>query len=370
MKKLKINYIAESIIPSRSANSIHVMHMCSEWAKLGHSVTLVVSKAHSSRTEQGVLDVYEFYGVSNNFNIHYITKSSFKGAVYCNAIKMGLYCKKQGGLNYSRHYWASVFCTLLRIEVSHEFHGPLPNKGGWKGKLAQRFINSKYLLNIFVISEALKHIFIKDGVSENLMTVAHDAATEATKREEEITDTVKIGYVGHLYGGRGIELIFKVAKQRPNYQFHLIGGNEKDIKLHKESNPPKNIIFHGFLPHSVVGDMRNSMDILLAPYQREVKIWGGARNTVDYMSPLKIFEYMSSNKPIICSDLPVLREVLNESNAILCHPDNVSEWIEAIDKLLANEVMRYELSTAGLKDFRDKYTWEKRAQYILKAIDE
>ena len=40
-------------------------------------------------------------------------------------------------------------------------------------------------------------------------------------------------------------------------------------------------------------------------------------NISDFTSPLKLFEYMSHRKPIIASDLPVIREVLNKKNSIL-----------------------------------------------------
>jgi len=42
------------------------------------------------------------------------------------------------------------------------------------------------------------------------------------------------------------------------------------------------------------------------------------------MSPLKIFEHMSSRKCIFSSDIPVLREVLNDANAVLAVPDDAS----------------------------------------------
>jgi len=40
----------------------------------------------------------------------------------------------------------------------------------------------------------------------------------------------------------------------------------------------------------------NSCGVLLAPYQKEVAVGGGSGNTVDFMSPLKVFEYMSNKK--------------------------------------------------------------------------
>ncbi|MCD8568755.1 MAG: glycosyltransferase [Geovibrio sp.] len=83
------------------------------------------------------------------------------------------------------------------------------------------------------------------------------------------------------------------------------------------------------------------------------------------MSPLKIFEYMASKKPIICSDLPVLREVLNENNSILVQCDSTGEWVEAISRL-KDEQLRGKLAAKAYDDFSEHYTWLKRAESVLK----
>ena len=42
---------------------------------------------------------------------------------------------------------------------------------------------------------------------------------------------------------------------------------------------------------------------------------------------MKMFEYMAAGRAILSSDLPVLREVLNEENAILLPPDEPAAWV-------------------------------------------
>ncbi len=59
------------------------------------------------------------------------------------------------------------------------------------------------------------------------------------------------------------------------------------------------------------------------------------------MSPLKLFEYMAHGLPIVSSDLPALREVLeNESNALLCDPDDIVAWVSAIERLRSSLQLR------------------------------
>jgi len=86
------------------------------------------------------------------------------------------------------------------------------------------------------------------------------------------------------------------------------------------------------------------------------------------MSPLKIFEYMSHKKPIVTSDLPVLREVLSESNSILAKAESTESWIKAI-KNLENEEIREVIANKAYSDFIENYTWKKRAENIIKEFN-
>ena len=105
---------------------------------------------------------------------------------------------------------------------------------------------------------------------------------------------------------------------------------------------------------------RRSMDILLAPYQRSVP-------TVNWMSPLKVFEYMAAGRAIVASDLPVLHEVLtNGRNALLVSPEDESAWIRALLSL-SDEVSRHRLARQARRDVEAGYTWNLRVQNVLPA---
>ena len=103
----------------------------------------------------------------------------------------------------------------------------------------------------------------------------------------------------------------------------------------------------------------------MAPYQKEVAVSGGKGNTSDFMSPLKIFEYMSSKKAIICSDLPVLREILNEDNSVLVKCDDILDWRKAIE-VLQDDSLRLQIANRACEDFMKKYTWKIRAKNVIK----
>ena len=92
--------------------------------------------------------------------------------------------------------------------------------------------------------------------------------------------------------------------------------------------------------------------------------YGKGLDISEYNSPLKLFEYMAHKKSIISSDIPVLREVLDEENSILVEPDNINAWANALNQM-AQPDLREKLSVKAHQDFLRYYTWQSRAKTIL-----
>ena len=119
----------------------------------------------------------------------------------------------------------------------------------------------------------------------------------------------------------------------------------------------------GYVANSELPTFYAACDVLLMPYQREVAGSGGG-NTANYMSPMKMFEYMATGRMIIASDLPVLREILDDTNAVLCDPDDIPAWRNALQR--AKIDAEWSLSLAGNASAKvENFTWKRRVQNIF-----
>ena len=359
---MRIFYVALSELPSRYANSIHVMKMCAALADK-HDVTLYVPDKNSNR-----LDLFEYYGVAQNFIIKKLYWARLRGRGYIFAFCFLLECLlKRPDLVYGRCLLACVFsCLVARIPTRYEAHAPIGRYDFIHQTLFKLMYRSRKFERLIVISDALRNIYSADGCTEKV-TVAHDGADESkysVRLKAKNRDRRKVGYFGHLYAGRGLELIVSCAARLPEVDFFIYGGNDDDIKLWQMKRMPCNVVFEGFIEPSRVDEVRSACDILVAPYQEKVSI----QNTGDsakYMSPLKIFEYMSSGIPIICSDLPVIREVLNDRNSILVSPKDLDAWVGAIGDLADNDGLCRQLGERALADFNESYKWSSRARHVV-----
>jgi glycosyltransferase involved in cell wall biosynthesis len=366
---MKIFYVADVLVPSRAAASVHIMKMCAAFATYGHDVTLILPDYKNTETAD---NIFTFYNVAENFKIKKFSVKQYTGGKYIYSFLLARFLKKQSpGLIYCRDvYSASVF-SFLNMPVSIEYHRePRFSKGLWK-VLLKKLYKSANLIKVIVISEALRKIFLQSGFSDNKLIVAHDGADIPATVPPVALDAGKFhaGYVGHLYEGKGMEIIAATAPLVNDIEFHVVGGTEADIARWKSKVTAANITFHGFVPQSKVSGFINAFNVCLLPNQRVIHIWGSNEvNISDITSPLKMFEYMAHRKAIIASDLPVLREVLNEDNSLLCDPDRPEDWASALKKVKGDKQLINRIADNAYNDLVEHYTWEKRAGEIVNKI--
>ena len=350
------------------------MKMCNAFSRIGHEVILLSIKAPGSHKE-GMESDFDFYGVETGFKIKKLNVPKMKYSILLYSLRCAIEIFKiKPDIVYGRCLWGVWLAAMLGVDVIYEMHFPLKHMSRGANICFTSLTKRGRLRHLVVISHALKEV-IKNDVSGKKIIVAHDGANLVDYKNKEIQtvlserhkNRIKVGYIGHLYPGRGIDLIFKIAMELPNIDFHIVGGTEDDIKARKRAIKGNNIFLHGFILPSLINNYILNFDILVMPHKGKVAISGGtSRDISQYMSPLKMFEYMASGKPIIASDLPVLREVLKQGiNAILVDPADIDGWVSAIQYLADDEKAREKIAQQALFDLKQYYTWEKRAERVL-----
>jgi glycosyltransferase involved in cell wall biosynthesis len=186
----------------------------------------------------------------------------------------------------------------------------------------------------------------------------------AARRYLGLRDAPTVMCTGHLYAGRGADLFLKLAKSLPRAQFVWVGGRPEDIGAWKSRVESDNVTFTGFIPNRDLPLYQAAADILLMPYSRSIMGSSGAADSAGVASPMKMFEYMAAGRAIVSSDLPVIREVLHEKNAVFCEPEDVGDWRVEIEGLLKDLARRRELENQARQDVQG-YTWVARARKIM-----
>jgi hypothetical protein len=277
-------------------------------------------------------------------------------------------------------YAAFLFGVLKRRPLVFETHQL--ERGA--RKTIQRLVMTRPWITTVVVSKQLReHLERHHGTAPSRTLVLHDAAPDGivpldrAERRNALRTLVPdaagsweaiCGYFGHLYAGRGTDVIEAAAAQRPRTLFLIYGGNDADVAAHRERNRLANVKFMGHVTHVEARRLMKAFDVLLMPYQSTVSIGVAGHDTASWMSPMKMFEYLATGVPIVASDLPALREVLHhERNALLVGPDRPDEWSAAVDRLASDSGLAAQLGTQAHADYRDTYTWTRRGKALLEA---
>lgn len=187
-----------------------------------------------------------------------------------------------------------------------------------------------------------------------------------------------VGFTGHIYPGRGAELLFHLACQLPQVNFLWVGGSPDLVEFWRARLAEvgaSNVTMTGFLNHEVIPLYQAASDVLLMPYSSSISASSG-QDIAEVINPMKMFEYMASGRAIISADLPSIREVLNQGNAVFCPAHRaessslaatVEAWKAAILSLLSDEPHRLALGAQARRDVAG-FSWIKREQRILEKL--
>jgi len=355
---MKILYIANIRIPTEKAHGIQIMKMCEAFSNLGNSVMLVVPRRRNYIKD----DPFMYYGVKKNFSIKILPTLDLVRfgrigfliqSISFSVTSFIYFIFNKPDVIYSRDELSIWIFCFLKINTVYEAHMPRFN-----------FIIRKFT-KIVAISNGLKNFYIGKKVSKNKISVARDAVDlenfDIPVNKEDIRKKLGIPsgkpvvmYIGLLDPWKGVETLLKASQLIPEVTVVVVGIGSQLNKFKKEYT---NSIFLGYTPYRDLPYNQKAADVLIVPNS------GKSDVSRFYTSPLKVFTHMASGIPIVASDLPSIREILNEKNSTLVEADNPEALAIGI---------KYALSKDGHNALEDvkMNTWTHRAEKIVNFIED
>lgn len=373
-KPHRVAYIGSPELFSRGASAIHVMKMCQAMGRLGIETDLILA------TPGKTPDIRAYYGVDYAFNIIQFPyfKSSFMRNVL-HGVRAGVYMGMRKGLydiTVTRNIvYAFIAAKVFGIPVVYDAHHPLVTGAR---PLFRAIKDSPNLVRFSTNTGGLADIYLKEGLPPEKLVVAHNGVdleryASLPKKEEArrglglALDKDIICYSGNIYEGRGIELLIDVSVKLPNTKFLIVGGRDEDVLRYRQLAAQKNASgfkFTSYVSHDLVPLYLAAADVLVMPYTTAMTIKGGTVAT-DFTSPIKLFEYMASGRPIVATSLPSVNELLRDGeNAVVVPPDSADALYEGLSRVLRDSALAGRIASGALADVRG-YTWEERVKKVL-----
>lgn len=344
-------------------------------------VVLSINDFWKGKHENGISLDTEFKNVLDNVEYHYLTEKRISPILQ--EILFGRRMKKLLKNNFDVHlnynslisgYAASnklktVFDLaddlVAMIRNSPQIPSMLRPIGGILGNMyLRKNIDraSKITLTTRVLERTCKvpdekAEIVPNGVDTTAFRYHHDA------KEELGLSGFVLGYIGVLREWVDLEPVFRAMKALGKEISLLVVGREgklwENIALANEHGLSGRVIFSGTIPYSKVPKYISAMDVCLIPFKLNAISQGAL--------PLKLFEYMACEKPVISVEMPAIRAIVGDA---ILYTSNDAGYVDRIATLYENEDLRIKMGREGRKIVEKEYDWNRILTKLENALCE
>jgi glycosyltransferase involved in cell wall biosynthesis len=206
----------------------------------------------------------------------------------------------------------------------------------------------------------------QNSVTIHNFPIMNELIGEGSAEAVKPMDKNKIVYIGGITRLRGIEEMVRSMEKlnkdtaSSDVTLHLAGAFAPP-SLQKEMEQLEgwnHVNFEGYLNRKEVSDLLNTSSVGLVILHPE------PRYVVSY--PIKLFEYMSAGLPVIASDFPLWRGIVEDAQCGICvDPMSPGEIADAVRYLLNNKEEARKMGENGRKAIMNKYNWEQESVRLV-----
>ena len=394
---MKFIYLTNSRLPGEKAHAIQIMKTCAALA--AHADVSIIHAWRRNRPWlRSVTNLQAFYGLPRDVRrqtipsldlFHLVPRMPlWRSGAYriVFAIQMLTYhlalvpllLRTNADIYYTRDSLTAALLVLIRKgmkgKVFYEAHS-FP--GSRIGLALQRWLVPR-LDALIVLTELLAQRYVDLEIPPRRVAVISDAVdidvfgrcskAEARKELGVKKNDFLVMYVGQMYKWKGVEtLVAAAAFLSDDTHVWLVGGTPEELPRIEKllSAPGADLVkLVGYVAPTQIPTCLAAADVLALPNSGQTAV------SRYYTSPLKLFEYMASGRPIIASDLPSLREIItHEETALLVQPDDARAFAAAVERLRHDADLARRLAANSLQMVAD-YTWDHRAAQIIELIQQ
>ncbi len=395
---MKLLYIANIRLPTEKAHGLQIMQNCEAFADAGADVTLWTARRVNTAELRDVADVWAHYGVKQNFShlripcldllplvpgrndlparlIFYLQQWTFVLMALLRVLLVG------ADVYYSRDAVVLLALSLIkpRRTLAYEAHKLAKGRAGrWVQRqtvhragtvIAVTARLKADLMQQAGSSASARFMVAHDGIRrERFANVPSQKAARASLGWPEAAFIV--GYAGRLHTmamDKGVGALVEALASIDGAVLALVGGPDDMAEQLRQQwkklgLPESRFLYAGQVAAERVPTCLSAFDVCAMPFP-----W--TEHFAYYASPMKLFEYMASGRAIVASDLPSTAEVVqHEVSALLYPPGDVEALAAAIRRLRDDDALRDQMAARAQDAVLAHYTWDARAQAILKTI--
>jgi glycosyltransferase involved in cell wall biosynthesis len=170
-----------------------------------------------------------------------------------------------------------------------------------------------------------------------------------------------LGFTGWLVEWHRLDFLIQAlaTPQFSSVVFLIIGEGPLRPALEAQATAAGvQLRFAGPLPHASVPAALRAMDACVIPHSN------------DYRSPIKLFEYMAQERPVLAPRTEPIEAVVEDGKeALLFTPLDSDSFRSSLSKLLDDKELRKSLGRNARRLIEERHTWRHNARQVLESID-
>lgn len=161
-----------------------------------------------------------------------------------------------------------------------------------------------------------------------------------------------LGYIGTISKRTDLKLLANVARERPGWDLLIAGRSEVSLADSDLMSLP-NVRYLGHVPYKSLPGLIEKFDVCLIPHVNN--------EYCKSMSPLKLYQYLASGKPIVSTEI----EGLGRLRAYIEIAATQEAFVAAVERVLAEDTLEKSQSriNAALKE-----TWGPRVKGMFEVV--
>jgi len=299
---------------------------------------------------------------------------------------------KKPDLIYLQHHDFQILSYLIRKKYDIPFFIHVDGIGSWVkknwgilyfGKILKMCedIQLNYADYIITPSKQIKDNLLIYGIEDKITVLSSSVVPSFFTPEKDgtyirekfgLNDNFVCGFAGTFGNWHGVDTIAEsinyIVEQIPNAKIFLIGDGPLRPEIERiidANNSRENVIITGMIEFAEMPNYMAACDVLLTPCKNNDD------NSAFFNSPLKLYEYMAMEKPIVASFIGQQAEVIEDKvNGVAIKANDVEDLVRGIKFVYDNPELSIKMSKQARKDAIEKYSWEIHVKKIIKIYED
>ena len=382
---IKVLYTAFDIVPSPKGASTHILHNIRGLVNSQFDVHLLTPN-DGLLSPEDTIEGANVTRIPQDLTQNFLERATHFGRAVMNHLLLHNYYQ----LVHYRNVWDGLFIAqnkkqlgyrtlfevngLPSIELKYHYPGIDSNL---IAKIKEQEVATLHLSDAIICPSNVTREYIASlGLNRKLVTVIPNGVSPSDfppsplpSREERVPVLL---YIGTLADWQGLEVVIKALPtilEQQQVRLQIVGrGRSRQRKLLakqiRKLGIEDHVLVKSAVPHHEIPALIESADICVAP------LGLNDRNVTQGACPIKVLEYMASSRPLIASNMPIVRELVREDvDALLFSPNDPEDLARQVLALLNDIELSKRLAESASKRALTKFTWHESQKKLVKVYE-